>query len=395
MILRTHTWVSPGKQEKSVPPIPRTAARKAALALVAAVSMLAAVGAGTASALINPSISPSDPPPVGATLTATMPIWEGSTPDESAWWRCPNNHDQVWTGPWTPMDWNGLGPLGTAVRTHLPNGCKVIATTVRPAATPQLTYTTTTADKGQYLRFAQWARTGQILTPTGDYYLAMSDPVGKVGSLTYNGLVGTRDVLAYYRLDDLANTSILKDSTTHHYDGIYKPGGTAPTVGIVGGGGNKAKIFNGLSSAYAYVNGIKAPDTYTLEIWAKPKFANATTFMDHGGAGALGIDAAGKWTFVAQDATVTAPLAIPPTDLNKWHHIVGVFDFGEMTATLYVDGSSVGSVDVNTVPSGTSTFYLARGRIGTLFKGYLDEAAYYSEVLSPSDVAYDYAAGTH
>jgi hypothetical protein len=367
-----------------------TAARKPALAFAAAVSLLLVVGAGSASALINPTISPTDPPPVGATLTATAPVWAGSTPDQAAWWRCTQGLDQIWTGPWSPAQW-------AIVKNDLqPAHCKAIPGTIYPAATAgaHLTYTTTAADKGYYIRYGQWAiNNGGIVD--GNYYLAMSNVVGKVGSLTYNAQVQTHDVLAYYRLDDLASSSTLKDSTVHHYDGTYKPGGTAPVAGIVGTAGNKAKIFNGLSSAYAYTNGIKAPDTYTLEIWAKPKFSTPTTLMDHGGAGALGIDAAGKWTFIAQDATVTAPTAITIPQLNQWHHIVGVFDFGEMTATLYVDGLPVGTADVNTVPSGTSTFYLARGRVGNLFKGYLDEAVYYSEVLSASDVAYNYAAGTH
>ena len=83
-----------------------------------------------------------------------------------------------------------------------------------------------------------------------------------------------------------------------------------------------------------------------------------------------------------------------PIKLNKWHHVVGVYDAHAGFMRLYYDGRLVGSKAgrPDTAPGGR--FLLGRNLDGRQsYSGRLDELAVFSRALSEDDVAWLYNAG--
>jgi subtilisin len=152
--------------------------------------------------------------------------------------------------------------------------------------------------------------------------------------------------------------------------------------------------------------------SFSIETWLKPA-RNTAAYLyspriagarETGGRGwSLNQYATGQTTnpngFSFLVATGGTNYVIPSVqvavDLNKWYHLVGVFD--GTNALLYVDGSLIQSVPI---PSGQN--YLPPLRTGIClgsdygnrwFEGRLDEAAFYPHALSEAQVLAHYQAG--
>jgi hypothetical protein len=84
----------------------------------------------------------------------------------------------------------------------------------------------------------------------------------------------------------------------------------------------------------------------------------------------------------------------PPTPLvaNTWYHLAGVFDAGQQTLSLYLDGELIGSqpVNFNTVYDTTAPFMLGanlqNGQPTQFFDGELDEWYLFGQALSESEI---------
>src|SRR5262249_60833511 len=84
----------------------------------------------------------------------------------------------------------------------------------------------------------------------------------------------------------------------------------------------------------------------------------------------------------------------PPLQTGTWYH-VAVTNVGNH-ATLYLNGTAVGSADVPIdTPSGTQ-FYMGSlaGDSNRQLNGLTDEAAVYNRALSPAEIQWIYNAGS-
>lgn len=89
---------------------------------------------------------------------------------------------------------------------------------------------------------------------------------------------------------------------------------------------------------------------------------------------------------------------IPQTMLEKdsWHHVVGVYDGGTVSARIYLDGELV-DVHVNpalaTVPAAQSASFGNAGSLDSPFRGMVDETAVWDRPLSEAEVRFLYNQG--
>src|SRR5439155_12423602 len=100
---------------------------------------------------------------------------------------------------------------------------------------------------------------------------------------TYSDLVLREHPIAFWGLGAADGSSSFYDQVGGH-TGYWRNGPPSFSNGI---DGDAADFGNPL---YGEVNGVTAPTSaYTLEAWVWPNTANDMTFVEHGGAGALGI----------------------------------------------------------------------------------------------------------
>ncbi len=185
--------------------------------------------------------------------------------------------------------------------------------------------------------------------------------------------------------------------------------GDPDTGGLfTGGGGGIAHMSAAYDAAYASVS------NFTVEVWVNSPATDPGTdciinCVDAGSprAGWLiytDITAVGTFNFRTyyQNGTSAAEnynIPVPGGHIlsNTWYHLVVTFNAVTATAQGYVNGQPVASAGTTTqiyVGSTAGKFTVgARGDSSFAFPGYLDEAAFYSNLLSPSDIAAHYAAG--
>jgi len=214
----------------------------------------------------------------------------------------------------------------------------------------------------------------------------------------YPRVISADTPIAYWRLGDAWDQSTLSDSSGNGWNGQYKNGATGtagspqPSYGV-SGDGDTAAMFTG-NGTYAYVNGLQAPQSaYTIETWIMPTNLGAQMIFSQGGAGAVWINGSGQLAFRQVDnfgdseIDYTLPAGF---DLTKFHQVVATWDGS--TANLYLDATLVGSKSVADPVSGAGTIYLGYGAFAPWFSGYMDEAAYYNEALTDSQVLAHYYA---
>ena len=214
----------------------------------------------------------------------------------------------------------------------------------------------------------------------------------------YSGVILADGPLAWWRLGDAWDQSVLTDSSGHHHDGEYKNSATGtagspqPSYGV-SGDGDTAAIFTG-NGTYAYVNGLAAPQhAYSIETWIMPTTLGTQMIFQQGGAGAIWINSSRQLAFRQVDNFVDSEIdyTLPAGfDLSKFHQVVATWD--GTTATLYLDGALVAQKGVADPVSGASTIYLGYGTFAPWFSGYLDETAYYDHALTADQVATHYHA---
>lgn len=184
-------------------------------------------------------------------------------------------------------------------------------------------------------------------------------------------------------------------------------------TGAVAAGGDQAAFYDesaGTSTSLAWQSAINpsAVTPFTIEFWANP---TETDNDDAPVSNRIGTGNRSGWVFFQRDALtgwnfrmyngIGSALGWDLTGgtaaLNTWNHVVATWDGS--AALLYVNGALADSVNASGLngvynASTTANFLLATSDTSSLYKGALDETAFYTTALSSSQIADHYAAAS-
>lgn len=157
--------------------------------------------------------------------------------------------------------------------------------------------------------------------------------------------------------------------------------------------GTNDQIVVGNDSSLALTN------DFTLSAWVYPtSTGGGQRFIDRGTIYYLGWDVVNeKFEFTKFAVANKRVIADDTSDLNTWHHVVGVSSGGggSGTSNLYVNGvsaadelGSLGNVEVS-----TASIIIGSHADGAYFTGLIDEVAIWNVVLSAADVSSIYNSG--
>ncbi|MFC0436458.1 LamG-like jellyroll fold domain-containing protein [Kutzneria buriramensis] len=222
---------------------------------------------------------------------------------------------------------------------------------------------------------------------------------GKVGSALPGSIVNDSKVglppIARWKLDDGSGTTA-KDSV-----------GTNP--GTVTGGvtwssdhGGSA-VFNGRDSRITTAGPVlDTTGSYSISAWVYAK--SASNYMTAVGAGGQQSASAylqynkvfNAWTFISPSTDVLDPSDYPavhassPPTLNKWTHLLAVFDATSGTMKLYIDGALVGTTTNPTPWKATSKLSIGAVTPGQtaaddFFNGSISDVRVYQQALTSTD----------
>ena len=233
--------------------------------------------------------------------------------------------------------------------------------------------------------------------------------------------------LVYFRLNDGVTSPAFDYATNSGTIGSagfgFYTGATHPVSGALIGlpGNTAAGIPNANNGGLArvripYVADLNPNGAFSVEFWAKPSktsdlgcaaasvdFSAATRFGWLIYQGDSGLSAGNGWFFRLYHSAGNTPVSVNlAISTNHWYHIVGTFD-GTSTIKLYVDGVPVGtntlggSFTPNTNPTIPMSFGARADGVAGAFGwgGSMDEAAFYTNVLSDADVLSHYQNGTN
>jgi len=221
------------------------------------------------------------------------------------------------------------------------------------------------------------------------------------GATGYQATIMADAPLAYYRLGELGGATA-SDMSGNAYHGTLAGGVTLGAASFMSG--SYAMIFNGTTgkidgSAATLPSGSAA---WSLEGWAK--------FSSISGSHINTIVSIGSWNaneesaFICVDTSGFAQIGTFGANYSSttliatggWHHFAGTYDGSNMR--LYVDGVLVLGPQAQTMSlTGTNVCIGSRpppASVGNQLAGSASEIAIYNYVLSPSQIAAHYAAGS-
>jgi len=159
------------------------------------------------------------------------------------------------------------------------------------------------------------------------------------------------------------------------------------------------------TAGYATTSGpvLNTTNSYTVSAWVKLNNTNGfATIVSQGDANAASFylqysHSDNAWSFVSPSQNSTTPSSFPrafantPPTLNAWTHLTGVFDSGNDSMSLYVNGAIVATA---TNPSPwASSGQLAIGGVkltggaGDFFPGEISDVQLYSRALTASEIS--------
>ncbi len=227
-----------------------------------------------------------------------------------------------------------------------------------------------------------------------------TSPIPAVPSDAYGAMIYGAQPDLFWRLADASGTTAA-DASPSLNSGTYNGGVTLGQTGVIAG--NTAATFNGSNGFVASANTFTNPTTYSEEAWFNTTTNRGGKIIGFG-SGNSGTSGSydrhvymqdngqlvfGTWT--GQTNTITTPSSY---NNGRWHHLVATQSSDGMK--LYVDGALVG-----TNPQTQAQSYTGYWRVGgdttwgsssAFFAGTIDEAAVYSAVLTPQQVAQHYQA---
>jgi hypothetical protein len=286
----------------------------------------------------------------GQTLTASPGAWTGTAPI-------------TYSYQWRSCDRSG-------------NGCADIAGATASA------YTLTATDVGSTIRVAVTAS-------------------NSVSSTTYVTGVNGDSPLSYWRFSD--SGSALADSRGFR-DGVTVNGPQRNVPGLITGDPDTATSCNGTNQYAEVPGGAWAPSTFSLEIWVQTSTlakgrtlwstqgSNTGWSLNTGSSGSLRISIGDGSKLRVQDSGYVLQPGVR-------YHIIVTYDGSR--ARIYVNGSLVatGSAVTMVAPGASSPmrFGAPNGSpsqlTGQYWPGTIDDASFYTRVLTGSQVAAHYSAG--
>jgi hypothetical protein len=215
-------------------------------------------------------------------------------------------------------------------------------------------------------------------------------------------------VYANWHFNETSGT-VIADSSENLHNGLLTVGsGPGFAAGIL----NNAVVYTGDTNImYGNIAGFEYTDPFSLECWVY--FTNngdSFTLMSKYDASGDGIGyctSLGDGYFkIMIAANATAEVAIHCLTNDRisdatWHHLVVTYDGSGLAAGVifYVDGAAVGSYAYFDGLGGNSILNSANFGMGVIepgvapFFGSIDEAAIYTQVLTPAQVAFRYNSG--
>ena len=222
--------------------------------------------------------------------------------------------------------------------------------------------------------------------------------------------------VAYWRLGETTGT-VANDYWGGHngtYNGVTK--GVSPGYSFLDP--DTAAGFTAVNTYVGNITGIDfsgATSTFSLEAWVNGTLpqvagtdANATIIGKGRGQNGQGGNgfwqyvlevANGKYQFRVQDGVSATQTGTATADVGPdgtWQHVVGVYDQGGATVTIYVNGLPSGTIGTPPAAGPTATIIptsigAGQGGIGSAydmyFKGSIDEVAIYNTALTAAQVA--------
>lgn len=230
--------------------------------------------------------------------------------------------------------------------------------------------------------------------------------------------------LAFYRFGETvtAPTYDLADnlgSLGSVGDGRYSGTFTRPVAGAITG--DSTTSFANPTLGTGYFGSVNVPNnaalnattdaanSFTVEFWAKPTNntaallspVNSMSFTT-GRAGYLFYQNAATWQFRIGNTTSTTATFLDggTVTANEWQHVTGVYTGVEGgtggTMTLYVNGVEVSTATAGFYEPNTNAPFCigSTSAPNRTFDGAVDEVAYYSKVLSPTQILAHFNART-
>ena len=239
-------------------------------------------------------------------------------------------------------------------------------------------------------------------------YVVSVDGSGRASPMTvYVFIVGSATApVGVWQMSEPAGSTTLADTTTR---GTPHPAtltsGTAGVAGRILSGPAKAAptavSFNGSTSSAATSGPVlDTSHSFTVSTWARPTATKWAAVVSQSGTTSnapfdLQYTDNGTWVFdtYSKDGApvTTRTRATSASALNKWVHLVAVYDAGAKQTRLYVNGVLVATSTVTTLWKGTGNLQIGRvlfgGTMVNYFAGDIAEVAVWDRVVSAPELA--------
>jgi hypothetical protein len=209
--------------------------------------------------------------------------------------------------------------------------------------------------------------------------------------------------VSYYRLGEASGPTAF-DSSGNAHNGTYLGGVTFGVPGAIVGDPNTAVTFNGTNGHVdtAQVLG----NDFSIETWVKTTATSLSGTQAFQGNGLVWSDVGGvanDWiladlnnraAFFTGNPDTTISGTTPLNDGN-WHYIVATRDKTAGIKRLYVDSvlQATGTTNNNTLNANNRIEIGGNTLDGRYFNGSMDETAYYTSVLTQSQITTHFLVG--
>ncbi len=277
--------------------------------------------------------------------------------------------------------------------------------------------------------FTSFTKTNLQTADAGGYFCQMVNPIGttlsSTGTLTvisapstpYPAAVLADHPIAYYRLDEPANSTVASDYFGGH-DGVYNanPDTGDPVTFGVSPGYSQLDPDKAIATTESdqYAGGIQGLDfsggttSFSIEAWvnaavSQPLDGGGIVSKGRGPNGGGGVRSlqysldvtGGKYRFHVESSTATSDAIALVGPNGVWQHVVGVYDAEGATMSIYVDGVLSGPGAA--APAGGPLFTPIPTTIGAVqggvtpthdlyLQGSIDEVAIYDKALTEVQV---------
>ena len=209
----------------------------------------------------------------------------------------------------------------------------------------------------------------------------------------------TTNLIAHYKFEE-GSGSIVNNSVSDNlsFIGTFGLGSSSPTwtQGKIG----KGLDFDGndyiriVDSSY-----IDLADNFSVSAWVYLRSQNGAGFVHKGNSTIKGAALSYGWNsngfmFISWNGSNTPYDTLKSTDINRWHHLVGVVKNG--VRYLYVDGNFV-NFNISSVSSwnNDNDLYIGcSGNPSNCANSIIDEVKIYNKALSNSEVLLDFNQGS-